>query len=148
MTRTTTPNPIRRLRAIAPARPVQVWEARRVAETQASRLRTLLGVEGPHIDTDKITALPRLDVQRTVALRASGSSAWIEGQWHIRINSGEALVRQRFTICHELKHIIDAPHAERTYRDIQDRIDGHQQIEAICDYFAACLLTPILHVAG
>jgi predicted transcriptional regulator len=139
---TPTRSVIAHLRSMLPTRPLQVWEARRVAETQASRLRMLLGDPTPHFDTNQLGDLPRIAVTYDDQLRASGSSHWRNGAWHIEINPGEALVRQRFTLAHELKHVIDAPLVGRSYSEIAARIDGDQQIEAISDCFAACLLMP------
>lgn len=136
------PSVIAQLRAIVPARPLKLWEANRIAETQASKLRSLLNATGHRFDTDLIATLPRVRVQHRPTLRASGSSQWRDGLWRISINPIEAEVRQRFTICHETKHVIDAPIADHAYRQLAKRYDGQRQIEAVCDHFAANLLMP------
>lgn len=130
------------LRKLLPNRPLRIFEALRVAETQASRLRLLCGDHSPNFDTDQLTQLPRIDVEHTNSLQASGSTRWESGAWRISINTSEPLVRQRFTLAHEFKHILDAPAIDSAYSAIHQRIDHDQQIEAICDYFAACLLMP------
>lgn len=130
------------LRAIIPARSLQLWEAKRIAETQAARLRIILDATDANFDTNNLARLPRVNIERSASLLASGSTTWQAGSWRVRLKSTEALVRQRFTVAHELKHIIDAPDASRMYSAIRDRIDGERQVEAICDYFAACLLMP------
>ena len=130
------------LRGLMPTRQIQPWEAKRVAETQAYRLRMLLGDNAPDFDTNELSNLPRVDVTLQPELAASGSTQWQNGAWRIRINSGDALVRQRFTLAHEFKHVLDAPLLDSTYALVAERIDGQQQIEWICDYFAACLLMP------
>jgi len=130
------------LRGLMPTRQIRTWEARRVAETQAYRLRILLGDNAPGFDMDQITAMPRIEVSIDSDIAASGTTHWQAGSWRIQINGNEALVRQRFTLAHEFKHVLDAPLLDSTYASIADQIDGEQQIEQICDYFAACLLMP------
>ena len=130
------------LRGLLPQRPLRLFEALRVAEVQAARLRILLGDNSPNLDTDQLADLPRIDVQHDAHLQASGSTRWENGAWRIQLNSTEPLVRQRFTLAHEFKHVLDAPALQTSYRSINERFDGEQQIEAICDYFAACLLMP------
>lgn len=130
------------LRGLLPRRPVRVFEAFRVAEVQAYRLRILLGDNSPNFDTDQLASLPRIDVQLCGDIQASGLTRWESGAWRIQVNSTEPLVRQRFTLAHEFKHVLDAPALDTSYRSIHERIDSEQQIEAICDYFAACLLMP------
>jgi Zn-dependent peptidase ImmA (M78 family) len=50
-------------------------------------------------------------------------------------------VRQRFSLAHELKHVIDHPFIARAYPDLGLR-RGSARAEQVCDYFAACLLMP------
>lgn len=133
---------VARLRSIIPPRPVQAWEARRFAEQQANCLRSLVGDPDPCLDLKKIELLPRVDVSRVRKLGPSGSTTWRHGSWRIQINGSEALVRQRFTLAHEFKHVLDAPALEISYANISNRFDGDQQIESICNHFAACLLMP------
>ncbi len=135
-------NTVRHLRALLPDRPMHVWEAKRVAEIQAYRMRILLGDLSPNFDTDHIANLPRIDVTTTKDLSASGSTHWQNGAWRIQINQTEALVRQRFTLAHEFKHVLDTPALTTAYCHIREQFDGEHQIEQICDYFAACLLMP------
>ncbi len=126
-----------------PSRSLRPHEALRLAELQANRLRTLLDVaDRPGFDLYLLGALPRVDIKIDKSVTASGSTQWLYGAWRIRINASEPLVRQRFTLAHEFKHLLDAPLLTTTYRDLQSRIDAVQQIEQICDYFAACLLMP------
>lgn len=59
----------------------------------------------------------------------------------IVLNASEPFVRQRFSLAHELKHIIDHQHIDIVYRGLP----AHQQhdfAEAVCNYFAGCLLMP------
>ncbi len=142
MINTNTNSTVAVLRGIMPQRRLSPWEAKRVAETQAAKLRQLIGDASPNFDIEAITNLPRIVLNADPALRASGSTQWDRGAWRIRINTSEPPVRQRFTLAHEFKHILDAPALDTSYSSISEQIDGQQQIEAICDYFAACLLMP------
>lgn len=57
------------------------------------------------------------------------------------LNSSEPAVRQRFSLAHELKHIVD----HRFIDIIYDRIPAetrHAFTESVSDYFAGCLLMP------
>lgn len=139
---TTPRSTIADLRSLMPTRALRPAEARRVAELQANRLRTALNQTNSSFDTETLGRLPRVIVTADKRLKASGSTQWKRGAWRIRINTQEPPVRQRFTLAHEFKHVLDAPKQGSSYRSITKRIDGQRQIEAICDYFAACLLMP------
>src|SRR5205823_3788110 len=53
----------------------------------------------------------------------------------------EPQVRQRFSLAHELKHVLDHRFVDVIYQDVPGRDRAHW-IEQVCDYFAACLLMP------
>ena len=63
----------------------------------------------------------------------------------IAINGAEPWTRRRFTLAHELKHVLDNPYIEMLYPG-RDGTPSGQRAETICDYFAACLLMPRLSV--
>lgn len=133
------------LRALTPHRPLTFSESVRLAELQAFRLLQLTGChqEDGDVPESVITGLPRLDVRRSVQVTRSGVSLWHRGKWHIRINALESYTRQRFSLAHELKHIIDAAHEDVIYRNLPaDSKQRHTHIEAVCDAFAAALLMP------
>ena len=62
--------------------------------------------------------------------------------WGIRINGAEPITRQRFTLAHELKHILDTASEDAIYGHLPKGPARQRHIEAICDHFAACLLMP------
>jgi len=128
------------LRALCPARALAPWESRTIAERQAARLLALMQVESAPVPEQMIEYLPRLRVhyRRTHALH--GSARWKDGRWHILINSGDTWGRQRFSLAHELKHVIDAPLAATVYRP--GRTSAHIHAERTADGFAAALLMP------
>jgi Zn-dependent peptidase ImmA (M78 family) len=88
-----------------------------------------------------IADLPGVHVERMTPAPVSGAAQWSKGRWLIVVNGGEPLGRQRFSIGHELKHVLDSPFTHFLYppRDGQSAADRAEQI---CDYFAACLLMP------
>lgn len=127
------------VRALMPPRPLEDHEARFIAERQAMRLTELLDLNGPIIDLGAIASLPRLDVRTKAGLPVSGFSEWSRSRWVIALNEDDHLTRQRFTLAHELKHVLDNPFIEVLYPDRDGKPSG-KRAEAICDYFAGCLL--------
>ena len=132
---------ITQLRDIAPRHPLGYHEALRLAERQATFLLELSGTTHPAVPEKIITDLPRISVQRMAPFPTSGASHWSKGTWQVAINATEPATRQRFSLAHELKHIID-------HRDVAHIYDGFparerdQMVERVCDYFAGCLLIP------
>lgn len=88
-----------------------------------------------------IAELPRIEVRVEPKLPVSGFSQWTRGRWLIGINQDDAPVRRRFTLAHEFKHVLDHPFIDSAYVDRKGR-PSEARAEAICDYFAACLLMP------
>lgn len=135
------PGVLTALRDFVPIRPLTRTEAYRIAELQASRFLKLVDVnEGP-VSERIITELPRLQVQRFSPLPVSGATQWSNGKWMILLNGNESLARQRFSLAHEFKHIVDHRFIDILYARIADR-DREAFVESVCDYFAGCLLVP------
>ena len=78
--------------------------------------------------------MPRLRIVRE-ALPTSGLSYWNGREWIIALSDSDSLARQRHTLLHEFKHIIDHGAAGRLYR-------SQWEAERAADYFAACALMP------
>jgi predicted transcriptional regulator len=129
------------LRALAPHRPLPAWEARILAERQAAKLLALQGVRDLPVPELLIEHLPRVDVVYRRSRSLSGSAKWTGGRWVIVVNANDTWGRQRFSLCHELKHVIDAPAEAALYRD-RGYAWAAVQRERAADYFAACLLMP------
>ena len=129
------------VRDLVPRRVLEDHEARFVAERQARRLSQLLDLTGPVVDLAAIFSLPRLDVRLQPGLPVSGFSEWSRSRWVVAINVDDHVTRQRFTLAHELKHILDNPFIEVLYPGRDGKPSG-KRAEAICDYFSACLLMP------
>jgi Zn-dependent peptidase ImmA (M78 family) len=134
-----------RLRAMVPRRSLGWREAERVAERQADRLRNQLGVLRPRLSEDDLTTLPWLTITRHEDFPTAGASTKTEYGWIIVLRRDDIAVRQRFTLAHEFKHILDDTMIERgpagLYPPIAD-YSAHERIERICDRFAAALLMP------
>ncbi len=121
------------LRALVPQRTLQLWEALRIAELQANHLLRHFQIETSSVPEEIVSQLPRVRVVREPALPVSGAAHWNGLYWIITLNADEPLVRQRFTLMHEFKHVLDHTTKSLTPSD---------QAERIADYFAACLLMP------
>lgn len=129
------------LRRLVPERSLLQTEALRVAELQATTLRRLTDTVDGVVSDDIVASLPRMHV-RYSALPTSGMSYWDRAtrRWIIVINGSEPLTRQRFTLLHEFKHILDHGRTDRLYG--ADRQASGQRAEQACDYFAGCVLMP------
>lgn len=134
-------NLIENLRQLMADRPLELHEAKGIAERQALRLLALLDQAGPPVDLSLLAELPGVEIRVAPRLPVSGFSEWSRGRWLIGINRDDAPVRRRFTLAHELKHVIDHPFVDRVYADRKGRVPA-ELVEAICDHFAACLLMP------
>ena len=135
---------IRELRTLTPSYPLADYQARSIAERQAMKLLELFDMREAPVDVSVIAKLPRVEVavRSTRELAGlSGLSEWSKGRWLIAVNRDDSPTRRRFTLSHELKHIIDHPFMRVLYADRLGRID-QRRAEEMCDYFAACLLMP------
>ena len=55
--------------------------------------------------------------------------------------SSEPRQRQRYSLAHELKHVLDDPFAEQLYGHLTPS-KRHTRVEMLCNHFAACLMMP------
>lgn len=136
MTPSTT-SPLASLRALVPRRAVTFDEARHVAEQQARKLADLID-DQDGIQEHHITGMPRITVVYE-DLPVSGMSHWNGFQWVIAISTRDGIARQRFTLLHEFKHIVDHGSAHLLYTGTTESSPA-QQAEAAADYFAGCAL--------
>ena len=95
----------------------------------------LAGLPQTPIPSELITELPRIAVCVDPDLPVSGTAHWSSGRWQLTINGSEPWTRQRFSVCHELKHVIDHRYVDVLY-------SSDSVAEAVADHFAACLLMP------
>lgn len=132
---------ITQLRDSVPIRPMTLPEALRIAELQATRLLELTGVTQPPVPEAIITELPRLQVERITFQGFSGAAEWSHGRWLILINGTDNTGRQRFSLMHEFKHVLDNPFIQVLYPDTAGT-SSHERAEQVCEYFAGCVLVP------
>jgi Zn-dependent peptidase ImmA (M78 family) len=59
----------------------------------------------------------------------------------IALNRSEPAVRQRFSLAHEFKHVIDAPFGETLYPAWRG-LSAEDRAEHAANHFATCLLMP------
>lgn len=131
------------LRKVIPEHPrVTFAEALRVAELQANKLLERHHITDYPVPTELITELPKLAVEYTGRM-ISGASYWDKHrqQWIIQVSRADSWKRQRFTLAHEYKHIVDHGRQHVLYRGTR-RTTAAIQAERAADYFAGCLLVP------
>ena len=127
------------LRDLMPKRTLDLEESYRIAELQATRLRSLHQADEPMLTEDIITEQPRISVITESDLPSSGMTFWNGSTWMLLLGRDEARTRQRFSLFHEYKHILD--HPVRGHQEL-----SHRDNERVADYFAACALMPKLLV--
>jgi Zn-dependent peptidase ImmA (M78 family) len=146
-----TTNVLGTVRALMPLRALSLTEAFAIAELQANKLLDVMEFSSPAVEIAKIADLPKIEVHVQPRHRMptlAGFSQWSEGRWLVVINRNSVPGRRRFTLAHEFKHILDHNAAKISYKTIghgnQSKHD--QQIELICNHFAACVLMPRMWV--
>ena len=143
-TNTTNPSLLKLLRGVIPNRSVGRHEHGRIAELQANRLRRALDINDSLLSTDDITGLPHIEIRFDADLPTSGMSFWNGQTWIILLNPTEPETRQRFSLLHELHHIICHRQRGQLFGPTAARND--YAAERMADYFAACALMPKLYV--
>lgn len=131
---------LKTVRSLMPLRVLSYGEALRLAELQANCLLSLHQVSTPAVPIEIITEQPRIRVAQSFDLPASGSAHWDGNYWVITLNAAEYKLRQRFSIMHEYKHIVDHPTRHLIQGDRRLNLTAEEQAEKIADYFAACVL--------
>jgi len=117
------PNPttlLGMLRGLVPQRALSYYEAERIAELQANRFRELLVISQAKLPEEAFSELPRLCIRRASDLPVSGLTYWDNGRWLIALNAHEPLGRQRFSLAHEFKHVLESTWTNRA--DTQMRL--------------------------
>jgi IrrE N-terminal-like domain len=129
------------LRALVPQRPLSPWETLRIAELQPNRLLEHFEIDNAPVPQGVVSELPRIRVVHEPGLPMSGCAHWDGRFWVITVNADEHPLRQRFSLMHEFKHVLDHTTKEFLYRDRPFQ-SVEEQAERVADYFAACLLMP------
>lgn len=127
-----------RLRSLMPTRrtPLTLDEALQIAERQAGLLRRELGLGTTHeLDAEVVGSLPFVRVARERLLPTPGLLVGTDLGWVIALNAEDAHVRQKFSLLHEFKHLLDDPY-------ITEKATHDLAAERVCNHFAACALIP------
>ena len=132
---TTTIPVLARLRALSPRHGLDQATALAVAENQAALLRLLTDATGIPMSLDALRRVHGIQLEVVAGLPSSGASYWTGTEWRLEASGQDHVHRQRFTFCHEFKHIIDHPVRDLLYPDGRTR-------ERVADHFAACVLMP------
>jgi predicted transcriptional regulator len=141
-TETTHRSALTELRQEVPLRALSDSETYRVLERQAAHLLRLSEIAGPPVPIEAIaTSIPWIEVNRVPRLRTSGRAQWDGTTWVIFVNASESTVVQRYTLAHELAHIVWHPLSALTLPSTAASA-ANQRIERACEYFADCLLMP------
>jgi Zn-dependent peptidase ImmA (M78 family) len=142
------PQLLSHVRQLAPKRALTFSESLTVAQHQAGRLRELLDIRAAAMPLDWVPDIPKLTVQVVPAYKlgeeTSGLTTRQDGRYFIAINKNKSRAHRRFTLCHELKHLIDYPYARILHAGLGhgDPESQEYRIERIADHFAAHLLMP------
>lgn len=129
------PSLLARLRAMSPTRGLELTEALGVAERQATTLLEASKVSFAPVPLSLLSDLPRIVLGVEQLLPTSGVSFWDGDDWQLKASAEEHATRQRFSLAHEYKHVIDHPSRDLLY-------PNHAIRERVADHFAACLLMP------
>lgn len=133
---------ISQLRRLQPPRGGLNWaEAHSVAERQAALLLDLWNVQEPPVPQFVITSVAGVVVDWQNEWPSAAASFDAGSHWQIVVRKNDSRQRQRFSLAHEFKHVLDDPVVERLYRHLPKQ-QRHDRAEALCNYFAACLLMP------
>ncbi len=129
------------LRGLVPQRQLTFNEALRIAELQANHLLEHFAIDTTAVPDEIVSELPRIKIEREHGLPVSGSAHWNGRYWVITLSADEHRLRQRFSLMHEFKHVIDHTTKDFLYAG-RPTGSAYEQVERVADYFAACLLMP------
>ncbi len=123
---------------------------RRAPKAEVESLLKAVGVSGPPVPVTKIARhLGAFVKEHPYSGQLSGMLARDGDSWVIGVNSLEAPVRRRFTVAHEIGHLVyhprQSPHVDRAFpmrfRDSKSS-EGTDRYEVEANRFAAELLMP------
>lgn len=135
---------VRRLRTLGNrhrTRPVSWLTAQRIAARQGA----MVAREATRLDVSVISLvanLPGIAVERDDTLPVSGLTIWNRQHqtWIIRLRATDSPSRQRFTLLHEFKHVVD--HNSGVHLYDPRYLNGQFQMEMAADIFASTALMP------
>lgn len=137
------------LRSMMPQRSVSFGDALTLASNQAFQVRAWLVSDDLPVNLAWLLNQRAIPVTRVPRYRLGEHTSGlttdeIDGRLRVFINQNEPHVRQRFTLAHEFKHVIDFELSDILYSRLGSGVAKRHddQVEAICNHFAACLLMP------
>lgn len=122
-----------------PAEPEPLWHRLKRQKANADDVLRFLGISRPPVDVEAIARSLGVPVYREVLTGSSGEIHKENLSVSIKVQETEAPVRQRFTIAHELGHLL-LHEFQRAHRDLTF---GGSPAEAEANRFAADLLMPL-----
>ncbi len=128
------------LRSLVPPRPLSPREALLITEAQARLLLKAAQIDEPPVPSTVVAELPRIRVVVENSMPCSGSAHWTGQHWVISLNATEPVLRRRFSLFHEYKHIVDHPHRATIYPP--ERRSSAVLPEQLADFFAGSVLMP------
>jgi len=143
-----------RTRSLLPKGRMGYGQARLVAQAQATRVRKLLADTSTRFSLDWIEQIPNVSVtlmtveeieKRTGSPAVSGATDMRkDGTYRIYINDNNSITHCRFTLAHELYHVIVGPFVDDIFTDFGygDEDLHSRRVEHLADHFAANLLMP------
>lgn len=129
------------LRAIIPGGDMARAQVEKYAEHQAATLLRLAGVTEPPVRPSIVEAIPTVAIEVVPELPVHGSVFWLVDHWVISVAAEDPPLKQRHTIFHEFKHVLDHPTYDGVYRRPDGGVD-ESWAEAIADHFSMCVLAP------
>ncbi|MCL2091629.1 MAG: ImmA/IrrE family metallo-endopeptidase [Micrococcales bacterium] len=147
-TTTKRPSVLASLRALTPDQPVSFQDTLQIVEQQAETLLHCYGLDDGPTPDDIVSRFPRLKVVYTDDLPSSGASQWNGSQWVIFVRHTDCRTRRRFTMAHELAHIVHHGYGDRLFTGRHWLLGTERATDAACqreraaDHFAGCLLMP------
>lgn len=129
------------LRRLLPDRALTWSEAHSIAERQAALLLDWFRVQEPPVPQFVISSLPGIVVDWRADWPASGTAVRARSHWRIVLRKSETRQRQRFSLAHEFKHVLDDHVIEHLNTHLPASL-REERAERLCNYFAACLLMP------
>jgi predicted transcriptional regulator len=144
---------LRQVRKVVPKRALTFGESINVARVQAARLRQALGVDGTAMPLGWVEQVPNLRIDLLPAHQLGEGTSGLttrakDGDYVIAVNKNNSHSHRRFTLAHEIKHLLDYPYAETLHERLGhgNRELRERSVERICDHFAAYLLMPSMLV--
>lgn len=103
-------------------------------------------VNGNRFDIERFIKekYPNIIIKREeLASDISGKLKMEDGVWVMTVNSKHPVVRQRYTLGHELGHYLNHRDSKKSFEDsVFFRSNQKSSMEYMADQFAACLLMP------